>query len=277
MKKIILFLRIIVSELIYNYKFFKKNHNIIKKLRNSKKHMNVILLGNGSSVNLLSSKKILSLQKKNFDLMATNNFLSSPLSNSILPNLYVMSDERTINPNLHAKELKKISIQAYYDLIKTVNKLNRLKNIILFLPSELNHKHKFKNKIYYFNNFKNFYKRKFINLASSNNLYPLTGLNALRICVYLGYKKIYIAGIDNDNWKTSLVDSNNIIYSKGKYFYDKNYKLSKSNIRNMSDYLMVWIKIFKSYDLFKDFNIINLNQESYLTTFKKKHNLNIYK
>lgn len=64
MKKIILFLRIIVSELIYNYKFFKKNHNIIKKLRNSKKHMNVILLGNGSSVNLLSSKKILSLQKK---------------------------------------------------------------------------------------------------------------------------------------------------------------------------------------------------------------------
>lgn len=277
MLKLIFFIKNIISELIYTFKFLRNNHHTIKKLKNSKQDKNVILLGNGNSVNLLSTKKILNLQKKNFDLIATNNFLSSSLSKKIVPNFYVMSDERTINPILYKKELKNISIQNYKASIKTINNLNKLKNIKLFLPSELNKKHNFKIKIYYFNNFKNYYKKQFIDLRYSNNLYPITGLNALRICVYLGYKKIYIAGIDNDHWKSVLVNQKNTIFSRGKYFYDKNYKLSKSNIKNISDYLMVWIKIFESYDLFKKFNIINLNPKSYITTFKKKHYLDIYK
>ena len=45
----------------------------------------------------------------------------------------------------------------------------------------------------------------------------------------------------------------------------------------MSNYLKIYSDIFKSYESFKDFKIINLDKDSFINCFEKKHNLDVYK
>jgi hypothetical protein len=91
------------------------------------------------------------------------------------------------------------------------------------------------------------------------------------------YKKIYILGFDNDQWKTIKVDKYNNIFNQGSHFYG-NQTYYKFNLKiRVGSILKKFAEIFENYELFKNYKIINLDKNSLINSFSKKHNLNVYK
>jgi hypothetical protein len=274
-KKIILYLRSNILSFKNDAKFNLQGYGKIKNIKNSKKNKKVFIFGNGNSINLINPEKIKKLQNENYDLFAMNSYVSTEFGKIAVPNYYVITDDRVLFPQ--SKDYEKIGLINYEYAQTSLKILEKLsKEIKVFLPSYLA-KNNLKNDFFIFNNNKNPFSNNFLDISKSNNLHPITGLNTIQICVYLGYEEIYLAGLDNDHWLTAKVDCNNQIWSKGKYFYEKENNLTKNSINNISNYLLVWSNIFNSYEKFKNFKITNLNPESLITSFNKKHNLDIYK
>jgi hypothetical protein len=253
-----------------NYIKYNSLYKETKKLRKSKTTKKLFLFGNGNSIKLIDPYKILQLQKKGFEVMTTNSFLYSKIGKIIRPDYYVLSDHRLINPS-----------QKFFD--KTINKqitfsnsiLKKL-NTIIFLPSDFYGKHSFLNKIYYFNNLE-INNKNFDNITIPRCYHSMTGLKAMSIACYLGYKEIYLCGFDNDQWTTIKVDQYNNIFNQRSHFYGNQKYYKFDHKIQIGSFLKKFAEIFENYELFKSYKIVNLDKNSLIDSFPKKHNLNVYK
>lgn len=269
MKKIYLNLKTKIKDKI----FYINNKNILLNtlnIKNSKKDKNVILIGTGKSASLLDPKKIELLKKKNFEIFSLGGFLSSELSDSIVIDYYLLSDERTIFPNNFDldEDLKS-------KILKTIKNIKN-KNVKLFLPTDTYKKHDFQNEIYYFNNNGDQHTKNITDITKYYGYVSISGIKALSACNYLGYSKIYFCGLDNDHWNNLRVNSSNQILQINRHYYDKEKYLENKVIGSVSKLLHKSSQVFKAYEEFKEFNIINLNPESLIDCFSKSHELDIY-
>jgi hypothetical protein len=105
----------------------------------------------------------------------------------------------------------------------------------------------------------------------------MTGLKAMSIACYLGYKEIYICGFDNDQWTTLKVDQYNNIFNQRSHFYGNQKYYKFDHKIQIGYFLKKFAEIFENYELFKNYKIVNLDKNSLIDSFPKKHNLNVYK
>ena len=266
--KILSYVQYIYSLLLtlVNYKHYKNTIN----LKNSKNNKSLFIFGNGKSINLLDPKKIKKYTNKNFDVIAMNNYLASDFSKYIKPNYYLLADKRMVVLNKKNIDKKKFS-----DLSKTHKILKNI-NTQIFIPIRYRKINYFNNKTFYFNDGFINNSKNIKNILMPMSLFSLSGLKAIAIGNYLGYKNIYICGLDNDQWKYSYVDKNNNIYSNSNYFYE-NKNIHKQKKTSMSRYLNTFVEIFKSFEKFQELKIYNLDPNSMINIFNKKHKLNVYK
>ena len=249
---------------------YKKLISETLKSNNIKKEKNVILLGTGKSISLLDPQKIQKLRKDNFEVFSLGGFIQSEFSKNLEIDYYLLSDERTINPEKF--ELEKNHKEK---LINTINILNK-KKIKLFLPTYSNKKHHFINKILYYNNYSDRESKNISDITKYLGYSSISGLKALTACIHLGYKKIYICGFDNNHWNNIKVDENNKIFQINRHFYDNDEYLQNFTTPSVGNLLNKSSGIFKSYDKFKKYNIVNLDPNGLIDSFTKKHNLDIY-
>ena len=259
--------------LINDHIFYRKNKKLLEKtlkVKNLKKGKKVFLFATGPSINILDPKKVNDIKKDNYDIFSLGGFLSSNISFKYEIDYYLLSDERTIWPNkFDLEDDLKIPIN------KTISELNK-KKIKLFLPTSAFNDHNFKNEIFYFNNTKSKLSRNNNDITKSND-FNASGLKALLACVHLGYDEILICGLDNNFWNNIKVNSKNeILHLKSHFYENKNYIKHKS-FKLISEMLSKAAAISKSFERFKNYNVINLDPDSLINCFNKKHNLDIYK
>ena len=241
-----------------------------KELKNTKKGKKCFVFANGPSMNLLDIKKIEKYQKTGFDVICVNSYIISDMAKTIVPNCYVLSDPASfgIQTNYSTSE----GIIIHKKIVKCLNKLN----IPVFIPvqysnlSIINHH-------YIFNDFENRFLRN-IDPTKPRGYRTMTAYKALAIACYLGYDNIYICGFDNDYFKAISVDENNDVYIINKHHYDEGVKVRTTPGvgEGIGDILWEHYRLFKNLDLFKQFNIINLNKNGLIDVFSKKHDLDIY-
>ena len=259
-----------------NNLFRLKNRNIINKtvkIKNTKNGKNVILLATGKSLSIIDLKKLKKLREKNYEIFSLGGFLASEASKEVNIDYYLLSDERTIFPNRYNLE-----INLKNTILKTIESIIK-KKIKLFLPAQTYEKHCFKNnEIYYFNNLAD---NKTTNISDITKYYgygSISGLKALSVCKYLGYDNIYFIGLDNDHWNNIKVNSSNEIFQVNRHFYDNDTVYRKnSNIDSIGSLLKKSSEIFKAYEKFRKYSIINLDPDSLIDCFDKNHKLDIYK
>ena len=132
-------------------------------------------------------------------------------------------------------------------------------------------------KVFYFNDCADYFSNN-IDLMKPRPYKTFTGMKAIACGAYMGYDEIYICGFDYDHFKKTTVNQNNeIIHEFGHYYESKERPNHFVPVkRSFGSHLYDCALVFIQHDKFKNFNIINLNYKSFIDSFPKNKDLDVY-
>jgi hypothetical protein len=236
----------------------------IKKIKNEKY---CIIFGNGPSLNSL---KIDELKKISlfFDIFVVNNFINNKIFQEIIPNFFVTSDpvaftkKNTWSKRAENRLVSYIKNNSNINIFAPVLQCNKLASIFVanrifgFIDSEAR--------------------------VLSDNTLPIfprgyvssTTMKAICIANWLGYKKIFLLGVDNTYARNFFLDKKNNILTLESYSKMQDFVLDQSVYYSCLSKAML-----DQYELYKDYkkinkinNIYNLDQYS-LTGYDKSYDI----
>jgi hypothetical protein len=279
---------------IDNYLLIKQSYNLItdlnklqelKKtstLRNTMNRTNVFVFANGPSLKKLDFFKVKKYQEEGFKIFCVNSFIGDGTDLIFIPDYYVLSDPAFFGfYNELYENLGKEADKRIKEIKNNVNALKNNKDIKLFVPIQFYRMLDMNNEIFYFNDIEYIWFNKNV----SNIIYPrsyisMTAYKALAIACFMGFKKIYICGFDNDYFKNITVDIENNLYYANMHFREqedsKIRKVVHNEASNIAELLLVFSSLFEDLYKFPKDRIINLDNESLVDAFSKKHDLDVY-
>ena len=263
-------LKYFLMHVLPNRKFLKNT----LKLKNSKKGKKVFIFGSGPSMNILDPKKILRLvDEEGYEVIAVNSFLYSNFGKSITPNYMVFSDPIDFRdvPDNHPRIGR--AIGGKEDKKKAINK-----SIPLIIPIQFYEQTKKDHgQVFYFNDCNDYFSGN-IDLLKPRSYKTFTGMKAIASGIYMGYDEIYICGFDYSHFKNTVVNKDNQTILKFDHFYESkdrpNHILPLRG--SFGEHLYDCALAFIHHDKFKNFNFNNLHQNSFIDSFPKNKNLNVY-
>lgn len=241
----------------------------LKPLRATMSDRNALVLGNGPSVSTLDVEW-LHQNRSAIDVFVVNWFPLSPVSEVVVPDYVVLSDPHNFPGNSQDSRNKLLW-----------NRLEELQPKI-FLPITMYSQVKrdkslsnsLKEKIYFFNDLGLEGWTKNISPLRPRGYLSLTAYKALAISIFLGYKQIFILGIDNTMYQTVDVDQCNAIYLDGNHFYQDDAKTAPGSFypSGMADLFYDFSLCF--LDLHRCFStrteVMHLDPHSKVDTFRKR-------
>jgi hypothetical protein len=240
-----------------------------------------IVLANGPSINKIAPKKLAAFIAENqVEIFCMNYFINSDFLKELGGiDYWVLSDPR------HFDLEDEQTIKAHENARKYVRKG-------LFLPEMFEKKIPDDINKIVFNDIQG-------SSVFSNNINPLfprsyvtlTAYKAIALALYINYDKVYIAGFDNTHILDIGCDAQNRIYRKKNHFYktkddgdpaNRDYKMGLGKneaprLRNMSQEIRAYSRLFGDLYRFSDYEIYNLDTNSLTDAFKKSDELNIYR
>ncbi|CAN2246488.1 hypothetical protein MCEMKE45_01372 [Candidatus Planktophila vernalis] len=200
-------------------------------MRNVKKNIPVLIVGNGPSSATLTSAQVKKLKLQNGEVITMNNYDKIPISSEIIPEFHFLLDPEYQKAERDASK----SIQTY---LKSHPEIQLIQSSLV--PDNFN----WTNISLFVNGIQA------VGLWKSDsplkaNTYPQGVLfSALKFAHFLGYSPIYVTGIDNSFYKNHLHNQNGtiIIDTDGLHSYSdeaegKYTKTIPFLTRNMSDVL----------------------------------------
>ncbi|MBF0570625.1 MAG: DUF115 domain-containing protein [Candidatus Omnitrophica bacterium] len=256
----------------YYKNFMWPHRELLKKtanLRGIHKGQNAFVFGCGPSLKRLDIQKIKQYQKKEkFNIYAVNAFINSEFCQEVIPDYYILSDPQSFKPE---KEYSATASLVW-------KKLNQY-HVPLFVPADLYQQADYQHK-FIFCDQANLYSRNVTDPLSPAGFLSLTVLKAIQIALFMGHEKIYICGVDHDHFKSLYVDEHNDLYFDDTHFYggDKKniYRLKGWEATMMNQFYLSCL-VWESFARFRHCPIINLNPESFVDTFTKQHDLDVYR
>lgn len=249
-----------------------------RKFKNAYKRKNAFVFANGPSLRKIDFRKVEKYRRQEgFKLFGVNSFVL--LENKVIPDFYVLSDPAFFGDFRYVNEKRK------EEIVKTVKILSEQK-IPLFVPINfakiIKKSNIFRqNDIFFFNDFEFLWFNKNVsNILLPRAYQSMTAYKAISIALYMGFEKIYICGFDNNWFKFIEVNKENKIMYINEHFKnqaDDGVRIVPSwEAKNLGELLHGFAMLF--YDLYKfpRDKIINLDKESLVDAFSKKHNLDIY-
>jgi hypothetical protein len=247
----------------------------LKRFHNFGKGRVALVLGNGPSLDLLNIREV---ERLSIDVFAVNSFCNLQISRDLIPKFYCLSDPMSFSDG----ETEMPQMPKY--LLEYLNS----NNITTFVP------HIFENAIGITAPLVLFDDRE--RTLFSRNISPLkprayisaTSYKALALACFMKYEKIYILGFDNTEFHEyhGSIDNTIIESYKGvaklkkseKYSYlggeEIGEKLLKKfpsvYVSGMAGRLQSYAHLFGDLRLFKQNNIVNLDQYSLTDAFKKE-------
>ena len=245
--------------------FISKHFKKTKFLKNKFKNHNAFVLANGPSLKKIDLSKIKKRQEDFGDkVLCLNSFLGK-LSSKLIPDFYVLSDpvyfglDIELHGEITLKEIKK-------DL-----ELIEKHKIPLFIPFKFKDNLNINTDVYYFNDVElRRFNKNVTDLTKPRCYKSMTSFKSLAIACYLGFKKIYISGFDNNYFKSVEVDEKNeLSYLENHAFKQGDSDKFTFNKINLGIFLLSQSYTFSDFYKFPK-NIINLDKDSLTDALKKK-------
>jgi hypothetical protein len=254
---------------LVNYKFrYQRNTHNLKKMQNYFHDKEALIISNGASLNKVDFKKLKGSLITDKVVVFTLNFgILDERVMSLMPKYHVLSDPSIILNSSDANILQLNALLEKHPSISLITP-STWHGISYFCDANCIH----------FNDFDN---HKFTFRTSTNPIKPrnyqsMTSLKTLALANYLGFKKIYIIGIDNSNILGLNVDINNQIFEKPLYgvsAYNTSPPVNLSKMypgTSISDIAYTSGEIFwQLREYFGHLNILNLDPDSLVDCFPK--------
>lgn len=256
-----------------------------KFFKYQQKFKEVVILGNGPSLNALLEENTWFLDNK--QTICVNYFGLSKYYEQVQPDIYVL-----IDPAFWRSEAPETLIEQRNQLYEKIVKETTWQ-LSVFMPYESKkNKNSYKKllenknvKICYFNNVGVEGFKSFLYFCFNNSLgLPRPG-NVLVACIYISIKlefeKMYLAGADHDWLKYIMVGDDNKIYMVHNHFYEdtKDQKIvpKRWSGEDIPLYKMLenFVVPLKSYFILEDFSktkkskIFNITPNSFIDAFER--------
>ncbi len=238
----------------------------LKGIRNSKTGKSALVIGGGPSLTDFCWDQVKDLVH---EVIVVNNFHLSGLSNQIKPDYICLSDPNSFLPASGDRA------QIFNSLWEFVSSSGAT---VIAPHFYRNFKFPEKTKAYFFDDREFFTLRKSISPLRPRSYSSMTFLKALAFCIFLGYKTIYIIGLDNSEFLSYEGDESNQLFINYKKFYGgRELNLIQEDKLKIDFFpdglagrLQSYAHLFGDLALFEDYNIVNLDRNSLITNFKKE-------
>ena len=255
------------------------------KIKETQQDNSCVLLGNGPSLNKTIDQYKSFLNDK--DLICVNHFPISDYYELLKPRYFMTSA-----PDLWLDDIDEKFVIASNRLFKAIAE-KTIWNLDLYIPYEAKKYYRWRNhlkdnksiNIIYYNNvavegwrcFRHFFFKRNIGMPRPHNIMIPSIFNAIN----LGYKRIYLWGVDHSWLKDISVDENNNALINQKHFYDydssKETTLDKKGkgARKLYEILHKFMLAFKGYFILREYaewrnvKIINQTKGSFIDAFER--------
>jgi hypothetical protein len=240
----------------------RASKKVTNKQRNKHSGKIALVIAGGPSANNLDVEVVVSAQRNNeLDVFAMNWFTHTPLANQLTPDFYVLTDP--INRVNREGTFKSRNSNQIWDVLST------WKETKLIVP------HYWRADLEYINNEVTLFidDRELVGFTKSilptkpRGYSSLTALKTLAAAVYMGYKEIYVIGLDGTAFKSLYVTKENLVYEGNNNLADSDETpgalRSDGWPNGMSDMLYAHSHEFLDVKrCFHDKRIFNINVES---------------
>ena len=255
-------LLVFITRSIFEWRVLRKAHHQTKKIKGAYSDKDALVIAGGPSVNRLIVENVLQDQQSGqLDVFAVNSYAEGEIASRLIPDYFGLSDPiHKPNSNVVFKGVNSQDIWA---------KLESWPQTKLLLP------HNWLNlKMYITNEVAVWFDDRDLPgwLRSNSPIRPRgyssnTGLKAVACAMFMGYRNVFVIGLDNSLAKTIEVDSDNRLMEASSHFYD-----SESTIKEYRPHLyprgvqdLLYDQSLSFVDLrkcFKSKNLFNIDTES---------------
>ena len=262
-------IKLFIHNVIQKVEFFRRRGPsdkllaATKNLGRSKYGKTALVLGSGPSLNSLNS----SIAREYFDdVFVVNNYYLHEIAKELVPDYYALSD-----PN-HFVDDKTNAVHDDASLYRYL-----IENNITLLLSHFYRKKEINSGIstLFFDDREWRGLRKNISPIRPRSYGSFTLYKALALACHFGYETIYVLGLDNTEFKSYIGSIDNKIYVNNDSHYAKSsVELRTTNspegfTSGMAGQMQSYALQFADLQLFRNFNIINLDAKSLVDAFEK--------
>lgn len=179
---------------------------VLAPLAGSRRGRSALIVAGGPSSGRLDPIKVRRAQHDSLDVFAMNMYNRSTLASSVIPDFYAVCDPQFFE----ASEDGQLSDahQSVWDYLLTSGQGTRL-----ILPFDRAAPDSFKDRILWFNNLGLEGWSKNVNPLRARGYSDMVAFSTVAIALFLGYDRIYVAGIDNSMFKSVRKSP------EGRFFY----------------------------------------------------------
>ena len=262
-------LLVYLARSILEWRHLRKAHQHSKKARGAYAHKDALIIANGPSVNNLNIAKVLEAQTSGeIDVFALNWFPLSDLAKTLVPDFFCLTDPLN-RPGSETvfKGHKSEKIWSY---------INSHPQIKLILPHNwLKYDQLIKNKVEIWID-----DRELVGWSRSNSVLRSRGYSSvtahktIAAAIHMGYRTIYLIGLDNSVFKNVIVNERNELGDNPSHFYDseKSKDIRRQHLypNGMQSLLYNYSTIFIDLkNSFQSENIYNIDESSLTDAFPK--------
>lgn len=259
-----------------------------KEVKSIRKHDNLQLLSNGPSLKQYLTKDLNDNIISNNDFLIVNDFVKCPEFELVKPSICVWSDPMFFEPTLFENRAKltirMMAEQTKWPLILFVEQ-NRLQSTFLD-PLRKNNNIKIRSFHSFpykgFELFRHFFEKR----GWASGQYGNVSINAVYIALMLGYKNIYLHGVDYTFFSGLCVNDKNELCLLNEHFFDNQPAELKpiicqykgfEGVYKASYYISEMASRFKGHDIMASLakamnvNIYNCVKESLIDSYPRKY------
>ena len=254
---------------ILEWNALRQAHRCSRKAKSAYTNKDALIIANGPSVNRLHVANVLAAQSSGkLDVFALNWFPLSDLAQKIVPDFFCLSDPIT-KPGSQSvfKGKRTDEIWHYLDSKPTIK---------LILPHNwMKYTKSVKNKVEIWIDDREFVGwSRSITVLKPRGYASVTAHKTIAAAVHMGYRTVYLIGLDNSLFKNVEVDEQNQITETPAHFYDDEKSV---DIRRQHLYPNGMQSLLYNYSLlfvylkncFQSGNIFNIDKSSLTDVFPK--------
>lgn len=240
----------------------------LRRLSNTKKEKEALVLGLGPSLGQLDPSKLSRLQREgSIEIFAVNAFAMSSLSTALTPNHYVLTDPAYFGGDVgHYQSTSRASPQLVWDYLADHPEINIYIPHDRCAPTSIA-----SSRILYSNSLGLQGFSRNVSPVRPRGYLAITAYTALAISTWFGYNRIFVMGIDNTQFRSMRLSAGMKVSLGASHAYTEDdgaaNEIAIFRASGVAGFFEDVSRLFADLRLFSDFPIENLDETTLVDAF----------